>query len=465
MPREMKSFCACAAVLTMCLLPSAHAAGASAQMPPTPAVQTPVPAAGSAAPQDSGAGQMMPVDVQTSPDGTELKKIYDVDAKTSPDQIPQDDFERGGMQYTFQDLLRIEMPDIDRRVHSETVTVSSSSNNSKDVLSLLPESKQVTTADGYAGTAYLDISSISTKVAGTAQVSHDLSAIREYPDLSEMDMDSIPKTITENGNTLRFASVDWKTANEETDNFGTIEPSYTAVVKYTGTATSSRTTGYTITAVYAGEVTHRNNDRVRYIAVYSGAPAVPADAPVLQEDLMPPDMTGLIDEPQAGIPASWVLCAVFGVLMLLFALRPPMCRKMMRQMQYACGKAKEGVQRFQYERERIVNEKKAKRAEEDAREHERQQVFGPLEKLKAAMRNRRRKRAERNAVRALAAPQDQDNEPDLFDDEISEDDGIDEIGVMPDPSEPEVVPADSSVQRYDADDDDEYPGISGESEL
>ena len=86
---------------------------------------------------------MMPVDVQTSPDGTELKKIYDVDAKTSPDQIPQDDFERGGMQYTFQDLLRIEMPDIDRRVHSETVTVSSSSNNSKDVLSLLPESKQV----------------------------------------------------------------------------------------------------------------------------------------------------------------------------------------------------------------------------------------------------------------------------------------------------------------------------------
>lgn len=180
MPREMKSFCACAAVLTMCLLPSAHAAGASAQMPPTPAVQTPVPAAGSAAPQDSGAGQMMPVDVQTSPDGTELKKIYDVDAKTSPDQIPQDDFERGGMQYTFQDLLRIEMPDIDRRVHSETVTVSSSSNNSKDVLSLLPESKQVTTADGYAGTAYLDISSISTKVAGTAQVSHDLSAIREY---------------------------------------------------------------------------------------------------------------------------------------------------------------------------------------------------------------------------------------------------------------------------------------------
>ena len=45
---------------------------------------------------------------------------------TSPDKIPQADFERGGFKYTFEDLLKIELPEMDRKVHSETVTVSSS---------------------------------------------------------------------------------------------------------------------------------------------------------------------------------------------------------------------------------------------------------------------------------------------------------------------------------------------------
>ena len=155
----------------------------------------------------------------------------------SPDKIPQADFERGGFKYTFEDLLKIELPEMDRKVHSETVTVSSSSSNTNDVLSLLPKSKSVSTTDGYTGTAYLDISSISTKVAGAESVSNDLSATREYPGMTEMDMESIPKSITENGHTLRFADVEWKEANDEADNFGTVQTTYTAVVSYTGTAT------------------------------------------------------------------------------------------------------------------------------------------------------------------------------------------------------------------------------------
>ena len=93
----------------------------------------------------------------------------------SPDQIPQEEFDRGGMHYVLEDILRIEMPDIDRKMHSENVTVSSTSDNSNDVIALLPKSKTVTTEDGYSGTAYLDVSSISTKAAGTESVSEPLS--------------------------------------------------------------------------------------------------------------------------------------------------------------------------------------------------------------------------------------------------------------------------------------------------
>ena len=142
-------------------------------------------------------------------------------------------------------MLRIEMPDIDRKMHSEAVTVSSTSDNSNDVMALLPKSKPVTTDDGYSGTAYLDVSSISTKVAGTESVSEALSATREYPNMPEMDMTDIPKTIEDNGHTLTFSDIEWTPETEETDNLGTMETTYTAVVTYTGTATSSRTTGYT----------------------------------------------------------------------------------------------------------------------------------------------------------------------------------------------------------------------------
>ena len=40
--------------------------------------------------------------------------------------------------------------------------------------------------------------------------------------MTEMDMESIPKSITENGHTLRFADVEWKEANDEADYFESV---------------------------------------------------------------------------------------------------------------------------------------------------------------------------------------------------------------------------------------------------
>lgn len=373
---KIKKFCATATLLAAAC---AMQAGAMAADTPTAAatagtatqstVGTAVTATNQTASTDAATGELLPSDVQTSSDGLQLKKIYDVGKTTSPDKIPQADFERGGFKYTFEDLLKIELPEMERKVHSETVTVSSSSSNTNDVLSLLPKSKSVSTTDGYSGTAYLDISSISTKVAGTESVSNDLSATREYPGMTEMDMESIPKSITENGHTLRFADVEWKEANAEADNFGTVQTTYTAVVSYTGTATSSRTTGYAVTATYAGEVSRRNNEGVRYIAVYSGTPieeipAIPEEEQGHEED--PPDLTGLIDPEQQDNQnderkaplISWVLCAVFGILMLLFAFRPPMCRRMMRQMQMGAQAVREKINN---ETERIKRSASASR--------------------------------------------------------------------------------------------------------
>lgn len=283
--------------------------------------------------------------------------------------------------------------------------------------------------------------------------------------MTEMDMESIPKSITENGHTLRFADVEWKEANAEADNFGTVQTTYTAVVSYTGTATSSRTTGYTVTATYAGEVSRRNNEGVRYIAVYSGTPieeipAIPEEEQGHEED--PPDLTGLIDPEQQDNQnderkaplISWVLCAVFGILMLLFAFRPPMCRRMMRQMQMGAQAVREKINN---ETERIKSERQA----EEERERERQQIFGPLEKVKAAIRNRRKRKGGKHSIPALAAPAEEQQFGNT--DEIAAEsaDAVDETEDYAglEDVEPEFSQQDAPVQRDGADDDGEYPGI------
>lgn len=444
---KIRLFCTSAALLLACLSPM-QAAALAQEDTASAASSVQAESANADATSTQGDSTYLPVDVQVSADGLTCKKIYDVPTGTSPDQIPQDDFDRGDMHYTFQDMLRIEMPDIDRKMHSETVTVSSTSDNSNDVMALLPKSKPVTTDDGYSGTAYLDVSSISTKVAGTESVSEALSATREFPNMPEMDMTDIPKTIEDNGHTLTFSDIEWLPEIEETDNLGTMETTYTAVVTYTGTATSSRTTGYTVTATYAGEVSHRNNDCIRYIAVYGGEPIIIEP----EDNTEPPDLTGIlpselliepVEQENSGVPISWVLCAVFGVLMMIFALRPPACKRVMMQMQAMAAQAGGKMQRTIKETEMKLREKQKQKQADDERLRQEQHIFGPLEKIKAAIRTRRQRKAQQ-CMALLAAPQ-ADDFADAEADEQTPPDGS--VG--------------GSVQYDSIDDDVEYPGLSG----
>lgn len=444
---KIRLFCTSAALLLACLSPM-QAAALAQEGTASAASSIQAESANADATSTQGDSTYLPVDVQMSADGLTCKKIYDVQTGTSPDQIPQDDFDRGDMHYTFQDMLRIEMPDIDRKMHSETVTVSSTSDNSNDVMALLPKSKPVTTDDGYSGTAYLDVSSISTKVAGTESVSEALSATREYPNMPEMDMTDIPKTIEDNGHTLTFSDIEWLPEIEETDNLGTMETTYTAVVTYTGTATSSRTTGYTVTATYAGEVSHRNNDCIRYIAVYTGEPIIIEP----EDNTEPPDLTGIlpselliepVEQENSGVPISWVLCAVFGVLMMIFALRPPACKRLMMQMQAMAAQAGGKMQRTIKETEMKLREKQKQKQADDERLRQEQHIFGPLEKIKAAIRTRRQRKVQQ-CMALLAAPQ-ADDFADAEADEQKTPDGS----------------AGGSVQCDSIDDDVEYPGLSG----
>lgn len=214
----------------------------------------------------------------------EVQKTYELPVDQEPSMRAKQSFEQDGYSFKLTDLLRQELPEQQSKEYTETVTVSSESKELTAILPLLADTKAVTTEDGFTGTLKLDTGSITVEPAGYKNNSWTVSATRTYPNLSSMDLEYIPKTTTENGRTLNFSTVDWQTDNTENVDDDTIGNRFSAIVTYTGTASSRNVTGYTVTAQYSGEVEKVSLDKVQYVAVFHGTPLVvpEVEAPEVQ---------------------------------------------------------------------------------------------------------------------------------------------------------------------------------------
>lgn len=210
----------------------------------------------------------------------EVRKTYEMQVDEEPSAQAKQSFEQDGYSFVLTDMLRQELPEQQSKAYTETVTVNSDSKELTAILPLLADTKEITTGDGFTGTLKLDTGSITVEPAGYKNNSWTVSATRTYPNLSSMDLEYIPKTTTENGRTLNFSTVDWQTDNTENVDDDTIGNRFSAVVTYTGTASSRNVTGYTVTAQYSGEVEKVLLDKVQYVAVFHGTPLVVQEAEV-----------------------------------------------------------------------------------------------------------------------------------------------------------------------------------------
>lgn len=215
---------------------------------------------------------IMPVDIIKSDDGLEIRKVYEIEPELADDVIEREPFTHNGYSYTCFDILKEDLEITTSQLHEETVTVSSKSNDTATVLSLLEKSMEFTTEDGLTGVLYLDTDSIKTEVSGYGSSNYTVTATRNYPNLSDADMQYIPKTIQDNGRTLNFQSVQWQTDNTKNVDDYEIGTRYTAIVSYSGTASKSYVKGYTVTAKYSGEVSRTDLDKKRYTVIYTGTP-------------------------------------------------------------------------------------------------------------------------------------------------------------------------------------------------
>ena len=234
----------------------------------------------------------------------EVRKTYEMQVDEEPSAQAKQGFEQDDYSFVLTDMLRQELPEQQSKEYTETVTVSSDSKELTAILPLLADTKEITTEDGFTGTLKLDTSAIAVEPAGYKNNSWTVSATRTYPNLSSMDLEYIPKTTTENGRTLNFSTVDWQTDNTENVDDDTIGNRFSAVVTYTGTASSRNVTGYTVTAQYSGEVEKVSLDKVQYVAVFHGTPIAPQE--VAKESVM--------DWRYLAIPGGLVLLCLAGFI-------------------------------------------------------------------------------------------------------------------------------------------------------
>jgi hypothetical protein len=214
--------------------------------------------------------ELLPVDVVYSPNNMEIRKIYEMAASVDPGKIPRASFKRDNISYKCTDVLREVIVSNETKPHTETETADSAKNDIETILSILPQTKEIQTKDGFSGTLHLNASSIKSEVSGYGKTTSPVSTTRSYPNLYDMDSRHIPKSVTENGIDYTLTDIQWQTDNTYNVDDYDIGSRYTAVAVYNGTKTSNYVKGYKITAEYTGELCRAGVSVMRYTVIFSG---------------------------------------------------------------------------------------------------------------------------------------------------------------------------------------------------
>lgn len=265
----------------------------------------------------AGAAAYIPDDITCQNiDGRQLIiKIYTLLPDQDPADLIEADFEYDGYIYSYSDIVKEEQTFSEQSQHTEIVTVTTDSKNLEDILAVLEATIEYD--DGTAsGILTLDHNSLHTEAAGYENSSYTVTATKNYTGLDRNDSSYIDKTITKDGRTLSLSNVEWTVESTTLVGDELLPASYAAVATYTGTAYTSRATGYITTAEYNGIVTASGISSICYRVTYLGTLIEP------ERTLDLPIEEPVEEQKSAAVPviAAGAAFAVFLASLLFFML-------------------------------------------------------------------------------------------------------------------------------------------------
>ncbi len=221
-----------------------------------------------------------PLEIRRSTEGGApvLEKIYVLPNTQSGDAIPRADFEENEICFQFAGITAQDNSKEEVKAYSRRQTIHTDTDNTQSVIAKFAPAMEVSTEDGYAGVLNFDYTTLTVSAAGYGTETYQVNENRVYPNLMDADTALVPKTISQDGNTLNLTGIQWQTSAAEHMDGQELAVRYTANAAYTGTATRTYPTGYTATAYYTGQVKKMVNETTTYTAKFIGTPK-PAPEP------------------------------------------------------------------------------------------------------------------------------------------------------------------------------------------
>ena len=205
-------------------------------------------------------------------------KVFTLLPDQDPSVLAEPDFEYDGFLYSHSSTVKEEQTYNEQNLHTETVTITTSSKNLEDILAALKPTMEHD--DGVAkGTLALDHSTIKTEVAGYKDSSYKVTATKNYTGLDRNDSSYIDKTVVKDGRTLSLSNVTWSVESTMLVGDELVPATYTAVATYSGTAYSKVATGYITTADYTGTISASGISSIKYTVTYLGTPIIVEEEP------------------------------------------------------------------------------------------------------------------------------------------------------------------------------------------
>ena len=253
-------------------------------------------------------------------------KTFTVSPDTDPKELIEEPFDYEGYTYKYASITKAENEFEDEKQQTDTVTVETAKKDLNVVLDALPAT--VDYDDGrYAGTLYLDHTTVVTEASGYTTQSYTVSTTKEYGNLDSNDMSYVPQTAVKDGKTLPLVNVEWYVQGSGLVDDVLVPCTYKAVATYSSKAYYNAATGYVTTANYTGTVSCKELSSITYTVTYVGEgiqpveevtkETEPEETPVPCETVEPEPSPEVVEQDASN---TWRLYIIAGLLIVLLAI-------------------------------------------------------------------------------------------------------------------------------------------------
>ncbi len=210
-----------------------------------------------------------PTDIQYPLEaGGPIQKIYTVQRESEIAQLPRDPFTMGDVSYSYQDTICEPFSDKEEQPLTQTDTLEVDTKDKDTILAGLEQSRMVTTPDGFSGVLTLQPDSLAVEAASYGSKSSTKTLTRTYPNLSDADMNLIPKEASADGRTYSLADIAWTEGSVYNPYDEEVSVRYTAVATYSTQVTSRYAKTYTATVNYTGTVSRTTDEGYRCTLIF-----------------------------------------------------------------------------------------------------------------------------------------------------------------------------------------------------